>query len=106
MVGTTNICRLVAPKGSTTLTLYLSFSADFTKVELSLNLKLLCFVKRDLPAGRLFKCLPILARNEVVDDRIDGRVQIKEYSSYVHQLLVCCKVNFLRNPLESKMKMN
>ena len=60
----------------------------------------------NLPTGRLFKCLPILAGDEVVDDRIDGRVEIKEYSSNVHQLLICYKVNFLRNPLESKLRIN
>ena len=108
MVGATSICRLVAPKGSTTLTLYLSFSADFTShssvIFKSSTLNFLYFSTVNLPTGRLFKCLPILGWDEVVDDRIDGRVEIEEYSSNVHQLFICLKVNFLRNPLQSKLK--
>ena len=46
--------------------------------------------------------LPVLGRHDVVNDRVDGGVDVEEHARDVEQLLVDGVVHLIRDPVQSK----
>ena len=46
--------------------------------------------------------LPVLGRHDVVDDGVDGGVDVEEHARDVEQLLVDGVVHLIRDPVQSK----
>ena len=44
----------------------------------------------------LSECLPVLGRDEVVDDGVDGGVQVEEHPGQIEELLIDRVVQLLR----------
>ena len=47
---------------------------------------------------------PILCRDEIVDDWIDGGVEIQEESGDIHQVLIGDVIHLLRHPVEPRVQ--